>query len=211
MTGEIDQNESWLTISDAARRLGIHPTTLRRWADEGQIPVMFTAGGHRRFSTSGIERLRKERTRLRAVYKLEERWAEQALSRARERVIAHQEMKWLAGFDESDREKKRLLGRRLLELMLQYISSSQGGQEIIDEARRIGYEHAQNTLGLGMSFKDALQAAIFFRDTMMEVAIDLPETANVRAGANTTFLRRINELMNTFQLAIAEVYDQGVR
>ena len=207
----MEQKETWLTISDAAQRLGIHPTTLRRWADEGQLPVMFTAGGHRRFSSSGIERLQEERTRLRAVYRLEEIWAEEALSRTRSEVIAHREMTWLANFDERDREKKRLLGRRLLELMLQYISMNQGGEEIIEEARKIGYEHARNALALGMSSKDALRAVIFFRDTMMEVAFDLPETANIRAEANTLLLRRINELMNAFQLAIAEIYDQEVR
>jgi len=39
----------------------------------------------------------------------------------------------------------------------------------------------------------------------------LPETANIRAEFNTRLLRRINELLNAFQLAIAETYDQEVR
>jgi excisionase family DNA binding protein len=211
MTVDSDQKETWLTISDAAHRLGVHPTTLRRWADEGQIPVMFTPGGHRRFSASGIENLKKERSRLRVVYGLEEIWAEQALSRARSEVITHRERTWLASFDESEREKKRLLGRRMMGLLLQYVSLNKGGEEIIEEARRIGYEHAQNTMALGMSSKDALQATMFFRDTVMEAAIDLPETANIRAEANARLLRRINELLNAFQLAVVEIYDRDVR
>jgi excisionase family DNA binding protein len=211
MTVDQDQKETWLTISDAAHRLGVHPTTLRRWADEGQIPVIFTPGGHRRFSESGIEYLKTERSRLRVIYGLEEIWAEQALSRARAEVITHREKKWLASFDESERENKRLLGRRMMGLLLQYVSLNQGGEEIIEEARRIGHEHAQNTLDLGMSSKDALQATMFFRDTVMEAAIDLPETANIRTEANARLLRRINELMNAFQLAVVEIYDQDVR
>jgi hypothetical protein len=145
------------------------------------------------------------------IYGLEEIWAEQALSRARAEVITHREKKWLASFDESERENKRLLGRRMMGLLLQYVSLNQGGEEIIEEARRIGHEHAQNTLDLGMSSKDALQATMFFRDTVMEAAIDLPETANIRTEANARLLRRINELMNAFQLAVVEIYDQDVR
>jgi len=208
MTIDLYQKEIWLTISNAAQRLGVHPTTLRRWANEGQIPVMFTPGGHRRFSASGVNRLTEERSRLRAVYGLEEIWAEKALSRTRSEVITHREKKWLASFDEAEREKKRLLGRRMMGLLLQYVSMSKGGDEVIEEVRRIGHDHAKNTLALGMPSRDALQAAMFFRDTVMETAIDLTETANIRAGANAHLLRRINELMNAFQLAITEIYDQ---
>ncbi|OGO19851.1 MAG: hypothetical protein A2Z14_17825 [Chloroflexi bacterium RBG_16_48_8] len=206
-----DQKETWLTIRDAAQRLGVHPTTLRRWADEGQIPVMFTPGGHRRFSASGVEHLTEERSRLRVVYGLEEIWAEEALSRARSEVVTQRETHWLASFDEGGREEKRLLGRRMMGLLLQYVSLNRGGEEIIEEARKIGREHAKNTLKLGMPSRDALQAAMFFRDTVMEAAIDLPETANIRADANTRLVRRVNELLNAFQLAIAETYDQTAR
>jgi excisionase family DNA binding protein len=33
---------------EAARRLNVHPDTIRRWADEGRLTVERTAGGHRR-------------------------------------------------------------------------------------------------------------------------------------------------------------------
>jgi excisionase family DNA binding protein len=211
MAIEFDKRETWLTIGEAARKLGVHVTTLRRWADEGRIPVMFTPGGHRRFLTSEVERIKAEHSRLRVVYGLEEIWAENAFSRARSELITHQEEKWLASFDEGERKKKRVLGRRMMGLLLQYVSMNQGGEEIIEEARRIGYEHARNTLMLGMPSKDALQATMFFRDAVMEAAFDLPETANIRAEANVRLLRRINEVMNAFELAVAEIYDQDVR
>lgn len=211
MESNLYEKETWLTIKDAAQRLGVHPTTLRRWADEGQIPVMFTPGGHRRFSASEVEHITEERSRLRVVYGLEEIWAEEALSRARAEVITHREKGWLSSFDEDERERKRILGRRMMGLLLQYVSLSKGGEEIIQEARSIGREHAENALKLGMPSSDALRAAMFFRDAVIEAAIDLPETANIRAEANTRLLRRINELLNAFQLSIAETYDQAVR
>ena len=47
--------QTWLPLSLAAARLNVHPTTLRRWADNGDIPFLLTPGGHRRFAVSDIE------------------------------------------------------------------------------------------------------------------------------------------------------------
>ncbi|MBF8286101.1 MAG: DNA binding domain protein, excisionase family [Anaerolineales bacterium] len=78
--------QSWVSIKEAAQWLGVHPTTLRRWVDAGEIPVMLTPGGHRRFSVSDIERFAEERRRLRTVSGLERIWAEQALTQAAGRL-----------------------------------------------------------------------------------------------------------------------------
>lgn len=52
---------AWLSIGEAARRVGVAPTTLRRWADGGEIRAFVTPGGHRRFSRSSIDILVAER------------------------------------------------------------------------------------------------------------------------------------------------------
>jgi excisionase family DNA binding protein len=45
-----------LTVGQVAERLHIHPNTLRRWANEGKIPVWrFSTRGDRRFSETDIE------------------------------------------------------------------------------------------------------------------------------------------------------------
>ncbi len=49
-----------LTISQAAAQLGIHPDTLRAWADKGLVPVVRTPTGYRRFDPEEIDRLRSE-------------------------------------------------------------------------------------------------------------------------------------------------------
>ncbi len=38
-----------LPTSATAELLGVHPSTVKRWADEGRIPASRTEGGHRRF------------------------------------------------------------------------------------------------------------------------------------------------------------------
>jgi excisionase family DNA binding protein len=50
-----------MTLQAAAATLAISPSRLRRWADEGRITAVRTAGGHRRFPIEGVRRLAAER------------------------------------------------------------------------------------------------------------------------------------------------------
>lgn len=44
----------------AAALVGVDERTIRRWADEGRLPVAFTtAGGHRRYRIADLEQLKE--------------------------------------------------------------------------------------------------------------------------------------------------------
>jgi excisionase family DNA binding protein len=47
--------DEWFSLSQAAKQLGVHPSTVRAWADHGYIPSQRTQGGHRRFRRYDIE------------------------------------------------------------------------------------------------------------------------------------------------------------
>jgi excisionase family DNA binding protein len=67
--------EEWLSLREAADMLGIHPATVRQWADRNELPSRRTSGGHRRFRRSDIEaRLRQESERSRARALCVYRW-----------------------------------------------------------------------------------------------------------------------------------------
>ena len=51
-------HEDVITLPAAARILGVGPTTLKRWTDQGRIPHTRTPGGHRRFLRSVIHEFR---------------------------------------------------------------------------------------------------------------------------------------------------------
>jgi predicted site-specific integrase-resolvase len=46
----------YVTSKYACKHYNVSPTTLRRWADKGQINVIQTAGGHRRYELSNIKK-----------------------------------------------------------------------------------------------------------------------------------------------------------
>ena len=205
MTQQLPETEEWLSLKAASKKLSVHPTTLRRWADNGDIPVMLTPGGHRRFSSIDIEQFAQNRHGLRRVSGIEQVWADRALTATRREIVSHK-MPWLESIDEESRQRSRVVGRQLMALTLQYISNGDD-ERILDEARNLGYEYGKNCRQMGMPLTDALQASMFFRDTMIETALTLPENVNIRPEANVRLLRRINTLLNTVHVAVAEVYD----
>jgi excisionase family DNA binding protein len=46
-----------LSTVDVGRLAGVGPTAVKRWADQGLLPCVRTAGGHRRFHRAEVERL----------------------------------------------------------------------------------------------------------------------------------------------------------
>ncbi len=60
MTHSTPINPGWITLSQAANRLGVHPATLRRWVDEGEVPALLTPGGHRRFRLSDLDQFAEQ-------------------------------------------------------------------------------------------------------------------------------------------------------
>ena len=207
----LQTDTEWLGLGRAARLLGVHPITLRRWADQGQIAVMLTPGGHRRFAQADLRHFAAERKQERLTSGLEQSWAEQALQHTRREIGGHGDQAWLAAFGEADRQQNRELGRRLMGVMLQYVSLAEGGNDLLAEAVTIGGAYAENARALGLSLVEALQAMLFFRDTLVEAAVQLPEAARTRPEANVRLVRRINGLLNAVQLAIAGIYEQAKR
>lgn len=46
----------WISLRHAAELLGVHPATVRIWADNGDLPSRRTPGGHRRFRKADVLR-----------------------------------------------------------------------------------------------------------------------------------------------------------
>lgn len=200
----------WLSLKQASAFLGVHPATLRRWANRGEIPVLLTPGGHRRFALEDLIRFTQARRQAGALIGPDQGWTSRALSHTRSKLTA-QAPRWLAAFSEADREHKRALGRRLMGVLLQYLNMGEDRGEdaasLIAEARAIGQEHARNTIQLGLPLATAVEAALFFRDAILEVALQLPEGMPVRVETNTRLMQRINRVLNEMQLSVIRTYE----
>lgn len=198
--------ETYYSLRDAADQLGVHPVTLRRWAESGKIQVVRTPGGHRRFPSSEITRIQQSAFED-TPDTFREQFQEKALSYTRE-DISHHEASWISNVSEKEREEKRLLGRRLMGLMIQYVGADEGeGDEVLGEARTIARLYAKGVVMSGLPLQEALKAVNFFRDHILESAVVLPEAARRRPEANQRMFRRLNTFLNEVQLQIADCYE----
>ena len=52
----MEATQRFFNVSEAAEFLGVSAASLRKWSDEGLVPVYRTPGGQRRFSADDLER-----------------------------------------------------------------------------------------------------------------------------------------------------------
>ena len=200
--------DRYLTLKQAAERLSVHTATVRRWANQGTIASIRTPGGHRRFPELDVERLAAGAgSKSSGTGVMSQGLREAALSVTRQELEAHRDESWISLMDEESREESRLLGRRLMGLLMQFIAADDGqGKEILEEARVIGRIYSKSIMLSGITLPQALKATMFFRDHILESAVMLPNAARLRPEANKKVFRRINEFLNAIQLVVAETY-----
>ena len=208
---DVTREKDWLSLGETAQLLGIHPVTLRRWADAGEIGFMTTAGGHRRFAIVDVKRFAAERQHMSLMPRVEQLWADHALVKSHEVVESHRNAHWMEAFGEHDRERSRVLGRRLMAIVMQYISSDDSPDTLLDEARAIGVQYALSSIEHGLSMTTVLEAMMSFRDAMFESAVHVRDVTHSDVANSARLLKRLNTLLNAVQLAIAQTYDQRLR
>ncbi len=196
-----------LTLSEAAALLGVHPATLRRWADQGDILVMVTPGGHRRFPRSEVERLKGIEAHADDEALVAEHLVARAVSRTREHLPEHAGAGWVAGFDAAERNEKRATGLRLMALLQEFLAATEDRQSaILDEVRVFGRAYADDSRAHGLSLVDLLGAITFFRDQTTESALSAgPEASDPRTARGS--IQRVNVFFNSMLLAVGEVFD----
>lgn len=201
-----DLSESLLTLSQAAKRLNVHPATLRRWANSGDILVVITPGGHRRFPKSEVDRLSGPNQK--SSGENENSMLEQtALRHTRAEINVHRNESWMQSMDESSRNEQRLMGRRVMGLMMQFISITDNGEDLLNEARAIGHTYAEMAKASGLSLSQTMQALMFFRENIVESMVLLPESVQTRLNNSKLLLRKVNTFLNAILLGLTESYE----
>ncbi|NPV06783.1 MAG: helix-turn-helix domain-containing protein [Anaerolineae bacterium] len=164
---EIPSTDSWFTLSQAAKYLGVHFATLRRWADAGEVACLRTPGGRRRFARNDLDAFlegRRQPATFGALAPLETHVLE-----VTRRALAEQEVhpkSWLVRSGQEDRQYFRQSGRRLLGLVLQF-SARPDGESFLREGRRLGADHGAHCSRAGLSLSETVQAFFHFRRSLL--------------------------------------------
>jgi excisionase family DNA binding protein len=196
----------WLSLSDVAEILGIHPSTVRLWSDKGMLPVHRTQGGHRRYLRSEVDLWQQSQ---RASGKNEAHLVVQnALKNTRFQVseghLAAES--WYIKLDDEAREQYRKSGRTLLEGLFNYLASR--GRTAAAEAQSLGYEYASRGRRCGLNTSEAVHAFLFFRNVLMDSMLAVYEAASVQSPAAwSDMFRRINEFTDQIMITLLETYE----
>jgi excisionase family DNA binding protein len=177
----LQTEDEWLSLSEAAEMLGMHPATVRLWADRNDLPSRRTNGGHRRFRRSDIEaRLRQDAERKpRPTAQL---LVQSVLGRVRFAFTdgTLKTLSWYENFDDSALEAYRSLGRRVLELLLRALNDGTSADDLRAEAVLLGAEYGSVTRDSHVPVADAVRAFLYFRSLVDESVIQLAEVQGVR-------------------------------
>lgn len=50
----------YVSLTAAADELGVHPHTLRRWVDRGQVEAIILPSGYRRFTREQLDQIKRD-------------------------------------------------------------------------------------------------------------------------------------------------------
>ncbi|MGH2593146.1 MAG: helix-turn-helix domain-containing protein [Anaerolineae bacterium] len=198
----------WLSLRDAAQVMGVHPATLRTWADRGRVASQRTAGGHRRFSRTDLQAWIDAR---RSTDAGAQALMDSALGRLRiemERVDAP----WLNHFDEETRQIHRELGRRLLQELARAVSASELTGSARTAAKSMGSEYAALSKRQALSLTESVQAFLFFRDTLIDSLVQMASALEpIAAPSWLTVHHQLSAFLNEVLLALVQAYEEGKR
>ena len=198
-------DDQWLSLSEAAELLGVHPSTVRAWSNKGSLPVHRTQGGHRRYRRSEV--LLWADT-ARGQQAIEPASVIQAAVRNIRLQISEGRLEaeaWYQKLDEGARAQYRQSARSLFQGLINYLSSD--GDEASSEAHSIGYEYASRARRFGLNHVDAARAFLFFRDALLQSVIQVYQEANVPSGqAWGDLLRKVNAFTDLILLHLLETY-----
>jgi excisionase family DNA binding protein len=198
--------KEWLNLSQVAEILGVHPSTVRNWSNQGSFPVHRTQGGHRRYRRSEVELwLQSQRSGAANEHDLV---VQKALKSTRVQISEGrlQAQKWYGKLDDEAREQYRQSSRTLLQGLIGFLASE--GESANAEAHAIGYEYASRGRRFGLSVADSAGAFLFFRNVLIESMLSMYAAASVRSpDAWGGMFRKVTSFTDQILLSLLETYE----
>lgn len=198
----------WVSLGEAAEIIGVHPATIRNWAERGELPFRRTPGGHRRFRRADLEQwLASHRITPPAEAQV---LVQSALGRARmeignrEKLLQHS---WYQRLDPAAREVMRQQGLRLMDALIDHLSNpnSAAGLQV---AQEVGLNYGCLLRDQGMSLSQALQGYFYFVDFLVDAVVQLAETNTARPVATWgETLRQVNLFTRATLISMITVYE----
>ncbi|MGA3093974.1 MAG: helix-turn-helix domain-containing protein [Dehalococcoidales bacterium] len=199
------------SIGEASRILGISEATLRQWTDEGLIKAFVTPGGHRRFSKEQLDEFISSHQKMLGIKDLVTKLEGTAEPH---REIGATFMLAFASHNKLDSAQKQhlaALGRRILDLIINYVAESGQRAEAVRLAREVGSDFGITLAGAGLTLVDSIQAFTSHRQPIMESVVGMMRQRETLAEGIFPAISLIDNIMDQALVALVEAYQQKAR
>jgi excisionase family DNA binding protein len=198
--------DEWLNLGEAAEILGIHPSTLRTWADHGEIPAHRTPGKHRRFKRADVEAWAV--TRRESPPTTGQMIIQNALGRARMQMAEGQmrSTAWYQRLNESQKMQFREASRHLLTALMQYLGDDM--EVALLEGKRLGQAYERLGREAGLTLGEKVSVFLYFRDFLYDSVVDVYQASGRHPARDWAQMhRKITAFTNTVLLALIEAHE----
>ena len=209
---ETPQAQQWLSLGRASRLLGVSHSTVRRWADAGEIRSYRTSGGHRRILDEDVRQFMAQSSQAAATPDTD-RISELAVARVKRRLSRRRQshdMDAFAGLEKATRERLRFIGRQLVDLFARFVSSRTRPERFIDDARGIGGEYGRTLVAAGVTLTDAVMTFNALRRSLEETAAQLASEAQQGTEEAVEAMESILGLADSVLEGMAQVYEESL-
>lgn len=204
----MSEHSEWISLHRAAEILGVHPATVRNWADKGELTSRRTPGGHRRFRKSELLQYAQAQGELQPVEV--QVIIQNALGHTRMQVGdgTLTDISWYEAMNEETRTTMRVLGRQVLEGLRAYMASGAPDEQLAT-AIALGQKYASKLSAEGLSLPQAMRGFFYFSDFVVNSILTWSELTPPRSAPEwSTLLRQVNTFTNAMLLSIAEYYEE---
>lgn len=201
--------QQWLTLKEASEFLGVHFTTLRSWADKGEIQVFRTPGGHRRFSSADLRRFLDDRVERSSTDD-----SGSVITNAIQHVhdemsrLPQKELPWHYRLEGDAVANRRNRGQRLFALALSFVMKPNQQEDILSEGRKLGLEYGIEAHSNKVNLVESGRAVRFFRNQLVQ-AVRAEEAPELLNADDIRIQQQIDYFLDEVLYAVLEGYEQS--
>lgn len=208
MPGEANR-QNWLTLGAASQQLGVSESTIRRWADAGEIRSYRTHGGHRRVLEDDLRAIVANAGASAASHDTD-RISDIALARVKRRISRGRQGHSLDHFSSLSPDavdRLRLLGRQVVDLFARYIASDSKKERFSEDARTIGREYGRALVAEHIGLTAAIATFNSMRRSLDETASQIAAEAGLPTEEAVEAVESTLELADQMLEGMASVYE----
>lgn len=203
--------QTWLTLGAASGQLGVSESTIRRWADAGEIRSYRTNGGHRRILEEDLRAIIAS-AGVSAAARDTDRISDIALGRVKRRITRGRQGHSLDHFQTMSPDtidRLRLLGRQVVDLFARYITSDAKKERFSEDARTIGREYGRSLVAEKTGLTSAVATFNSMRRSLEETASQIAVEAGLSTEEAVEAVESTLELADQILEGMASVYESS--